>query len=116
MRGTMTLDPTQAWEVLEALPDPVFLVDGNGELVFSTTAAARLLGWDVDSWTGRSVVGLVHPDDLAMVLVSLESVQGKQVGNPIEVRIATADGEWRYLQGVGAPRTGVEGLGGIIIT
>jgi diguanylate cyclase (GGDEF)-like protein/PAS domain S-box-containing protein len=112
----MTLDPTQAWEVLEALPDPVFLVDGNGELVFSTTAAARLLGWDVDSWTGRSVLDLVHPDDLAMVLVSLESVQGKQVGNPIDVRIATADGGWLYLEVVGAPLVGVAGLDGILIT
>jgi len=73
----MTLDPTQAWEVLEALPDPVFLVDGNGELVFSTTAAARLLGWDVDSWTGRSVLDLVHPDDLAMVLGEVVAGAGR---------------------------------------
>jgi diguanylate cyclase (GGDEF)-like protein/PAS domain S-box-containing protein len=112
----MTLDPSQAWGVLEALPDAVFLLDTAGELIFSTSAAARLLGWDVSSWAGRSVLELVHPDDLAMVLVSLESVQGKEVGNPIEVRIATADGEWRYLQVVGAPLTGVEGLEGIIIT
>jgi diguanylate cyclase (GGDEF)-like protein/PAS domain S-box-containing protein len=112
----MALDPAQAWGVLEALPDPVFLIDTKGELVFSTSAASRVLGWAVDSWAGRSVLELVHPDDLAMVLVSLESVQGKQVGNPIDVRIATADGGWRYLQVVGAPLTGVDGLEGIIVT
>jgi diguanylate cyclase (GGDEF)-like protein/PAS domain S-box-containing protein len=102
--------------VLEALPDPVFLIDHLGRLVFSTSAASRLLGWDIESWAGRSVLDLVHPDDLAMCLVSLESVQEKEVGNPIDVRIATASGEWRYLQVVGAPLVGVDGLEGIVVT
>jgi diguanylate cyclase (GGDEF)-like protein/PAS domain S-box-containing protein len=112
----VTLQPTQAWEVLEALPDPVFLIDDLGQLVFSTSAASRMLGWDVESWTGRSVLDLVHPDDLAMCLVSLESVQEKEVGTPIDIRVRTAGGGWRYLQVVGAPLVGVQGLEGIVIT
>ncbi len=112
----MKLNASQAWAILEALPDAVFVIDSGGNLVFSTSAASRLLGWEVDAWAGRSVLDLVHPDDLAMVLVSLESVQDKAVGDPIDVRIATSAGEWRYLQVVGAPLVGVEGIEGIVVT
>ncbi|MBV8949454.1 MAG: EAL domain-containing protein [Actinobacteria bacterium] len=112
----MRLEPTQAWSVLEAMPDAVFVIDASGQLVFSTSAASRLLGWDVEGFAGRSVLDLVHPDDLAMALVSLESVQHKEVGDPLDIRIATAGGEWRYLQVVGAPLRGVDGLDGIIVS
>jgi diguanylate cyclase (GGDEF)-like protein/PAS domain S-box-containing protein len=101
--------------LFDALPDAVFVIDPTGTLLFATAAAERLLGWDAQEWAGRSVLDLVHPDDLAMALVSLESVQVKAVGDPIDVRVATADGGWRYLEVVGAPLTGVPGLDGIVI-
>ena len=45
---------------------------------------------------------LVHPDDWHLAALSLESVQHKDVGSPIELRLATAGG-WRLVELLGVP-------------
>ena len=49
-----------------------------------------------------SGLDLCHPDDLEFALISLVSVQGKETGAPIEVRLMSATG-WRLVELVGAP-------------
>jgi diguanylate cyclase (GGDEF)-like protein/PAS domain S-box-containing protein len=87
--------------VLAALPDLVIVIDSESRLTFANASAQRILGWPVPDWLGRSVVSLVHPDDLNMVLAALGTITEKAVGTAIEVRVATADGEWRLLELVG---------------
>ena len=53
---------------------------------------------------GISGLDLVHPDDLELVLRSLVSVQGKEVGTLIEVRVNTGAG-WRLVEVIGTPVT-----------
>ena len=101
LRWKALLGTDGAWRLLAALPDPVFVIDAQGVLLFASPAAERVLGWNLSDWVGRQALEAVHPDDLEMALVSLESVQGKEVGSPIDVRIATAGGGWRYLEIVG---------------
>ena len=89
-------------QLLSKLPDPVFVIDGEGRLAYASGASRRALGWEVEDWIGRSAFDLVHPDDLDMALVSFESVGGKDVGSPIDIRLRTADDSWRYFEIVGA--------------
>ena len=58
----------------------------------------------VEESIGISGLDLVHPDDLELVLRSLASVQGKDVGTLIEVRVKTGTG-WRLVEVIGAPVT-----------
>ena len=54
-------------------------------------------------WTtgvGQSGLALVHPDDQEFVLRSLTTIQDKDVGTPIEIRINAASG-WRLVEIVG---------------
>ena len=39
----------------------------------------------------------VHPDDLELVLRSFETVQEKQIGNPLEIRVRLRD-QWRLIE------------------
>ncbi len=104
-----------ARRLLESLPDAVFVIDGEGILVDAGGAAERILGWAVEEWIGRSVFEVVHPDDLDMALVSLDSVGGKDVGSPIDIRIRTADGSWRYVEIVGASYLDDAEINGIVV-
>jgi diguanylate cyclase (GGDEF)-like protein/PAS domain S-box-containing protein len=49
-----------------------------------------------------SGLGFVHPEDLHFVALSLESIQDKEVGAPIEIRLRTPDG-WRLVELIGSP-------------
>ncbi len=95
-------DDQSVARLLDALADAVVSVDGQGRLVWANPAAERLFGRSLADWVGLSVLEFIHPDDLQLVLRSLVSIQGKDVGEPIELRLATASG-WRLLELVGTP-------------
>jgi diguanylate cyclase (GGDEF)-like protein/PAS domain S-box-containing protein len=85
-------------------PDAVVLVDGTGTIVWGNLAAEQIFGRTVHEWVGRSGLDLVHPDDHEFVLRSLGTVQGKDVGSPIEIRVKAASG-WRLIELIGAHTT-----------
>ena len=92
-------------QLVDALPDAVAVIDGEGRLRWGNSAAERLFGWPIAHWVGASGLDLVHPDDLEMALLSLLSVQDKEVGTPLEIRVRTATG-WKLVELVGAPLKG----------
>ena len=101
-RSTTVPDPTA---LLEALPDIVMAIDGDARLVWVNAAAVEQ-GWDRDGWLGRSALDLIHPDDLPMALASMETVQDKPVGTPIEIRIAHPSAGWRLFEVIGRDMLG----------
>lgn len=101
---------------LDSLPDALVLIDTDGRLEWANEVAVRLLGWSLEDRMGLSVLDLVHPDDLHFALMSLESVQGKDVGTPIEIRLRCADG-WKLVEAIGANRTADDGgTGSVVLT
>lgn len=103
----------QAW--LDALPDATVAIDGGGRLQWANRAAEHLFGWPRASYDDRSVLDLVHPDDLHFALLSLDSLQEKTVGTLIEVRVLTSSG-WRLVELVGSNQIGEPGLDCLILT
>ena len=89
------------------LPDGIVMVDGAGKVVWGNRSAEQMFERSLDDWRGQSGLTLVHPDDQEFVLRALTSVQGKDVGTPIEIRIKAASG-WRLVEIVG---TTVDWLG-----
>jgi PAS domain S-box-containing protein len=90
--------------LLAALPDAVIVLDPIGQVKWGNRAAERLFTRSLEESIGISGLDLVHPDDLELVLRSLASVQGKDVGTLIEVRVKTGTG-WRLVEVIGAPVT-----------
>ncbi len=89
-------------ELLTELPDCVLVLNGSGQVQWGNKAAERLFGRSLRDSIGFPALELVHPDDLELVLRSLESVQRKVIGTLIEVRARTPSG-WRLLEVVGTP-------------
>ena len=84
-----------------SLPDAIVLVDEAGNIVWGNRSAERMFGRTLDDWAGQSGLDLVHPDDQEFVLRSLGTIQEKEVGTPIEIRINATSG-WRLIEMVGS--------------
>jgi diguanylate cyclase (GGDEF)-like protein/PAS domain S-box-containing protein len=96
------MDPTCTPNLAGLLPDPVVVVGPDASITWANAAAERIFGIPLAEVVGTAGFDLVHPDDLEFVVLSMDTVQGKDAGNPIEIRIRVPDG-WRLVELVGAP-------------
>ena len=90
--------------MLAELPDAVVVLDLSSNVKWANRAAERLFDRSVADWIGMCGIDLVHPEDLELVLRSFVSIQNKEVGTAIEVRVSTGTG-WRLVEVLGAPVT-----------
>ena len=95
-------DVTSLASALLQLPDSVVIVDEDGSVAWANSAAQRLFGRSLADGVGISGLTLVHPDDQELVLRSLSTIQGKEIGDPIEIRVESVTG-WRLVEIVGTP-------------
>ena len=96
-----TWGPPEAAAVLGSLPDPVLVIDATGAITWGNRRAEEELGIGLREARGRSIVEHLHPDDLVTVMASLSSVQAKDVGTSIQVRVRGADDAWRHYEARG---------------
>jgi diguanylate cyclase (GGDEF)-like protein/PAS domain S-box-containing protein len=102
-RGSPTIAPDGALaRLLDELPDVVIVLDSVGQVVWGNSRAERFFGHTLDDYAGRSGLEFVHPDDLELVLRSLASIQAKEVGTTLEVRLQSTSG-WRLIELIGTP-------------
>lgn len=88
--------------LVDQFPDAVVVVDEAAQVCWGNQAAERLMGRPLSDWIDTNGLELLHPDDVGMAMLSMTSVQDKQVGTPIELRIKTRTG-WLLVELVGAP-------------
>ena len=86
--------------LLDDLPEGVVVINAQGVLLWVNRTAEALFGSRIA--VGMPGLDLVHPDDIELVLLALSTVQDKQVGSPIEIRIRTTAG-WRLMEVIGCP-------------
>ncbi|HXQ60546.1 MAG TPA: EAL domain-containing protein [Acidimicrobiales bacterium] len=98
--------------VLE-LPDAVVVADGEGHLIWGNPAAERMFGVSSADIVGVSALDLLHPEDHELAVASLESVQGKERGSPIELRVKSANG-WKLVELIGANVIGKPPIDGLV--
>jgi diguanylate cyclase (GGDEF)-like protein/PAS domain S-box-containing protein len=100
-RVALALAPDgQLARLLDELPDVVIVLDAVGQVLWGNSRAERFFGHTLDEYVGRSGLEFVHPDDLELVLRSLASIQSKEVGTTLEVRLQSASG-WRLIELIG---------------
>jgi diguanylate cyclase (GGDEF)-like protein/PAS domain S-box-containing protein len=88
--------------LLNELPDAVIVIDAEGRLRWANRATEALFGRSLHDTIDVPGLDLVHPEDLEFALLAMTSVQGKDVGTPIELRLRAADG-WRLVELIGSP-------------
>jgi diguanylate cyclase (GGDEF)-like protein/PAS domain S-box-containing protein len=97
--------PLNAEEIVEVavgLPDAVLFVNSILQVLWANESAERLFGMEFADSVGLSGHDFIHPDDLESAALAIASVQSKDVGTPLEVRVLAHDG-WRLVELIGAP-------------
>lgn len=100
--GAMTVGDRRLARLLNSFPEIVVVLDGSGNVLWANHLAEVLFDRPLESSIGMSGIDLVHPDDLEIVLRSLETVQSKSVGAPLEIR-AKIGNDWRLIELIGSP-------------
>jgi diguanylate cyclase (GGDEF)-like protein/PAS domain S-box-containing protein len=108
-----SVDPSR---VLDLSPDAVLVIDDHGRVMHANRTAEQMFGVRLADWIGAEAISFVHPDDVMLVLSSLETIQTKPKGTPIEVRIRDSAGVWRWFEVVGRDCLATAGIGGIVCT
>ena len=94
-------DAAFARAVLYRGGDALIVVDAEAHLSWANATAESLLGYDAGQLLGRCVLEFVHPDDLGLALESFGNAStdsGRK--DPVEVRVADADGAWHRVEAV----------------
>jgi diguanylate cyclase (GGDEF)-like protein/PAS domain S-box-containing protein len=92
---------TRVWELIDRLPGPTLLVDDQGRLVRANEAFAALAGESASALAGRSLVDLVHPEDVGAVRACLQSAAAGRA--EAVFRLRGPGGAWRQIEAVAAP-------------
>jgi diguanylate cyclase (GGDEF)-like protein/PAS domain S-box-containing protein len=113
-------DPARSSEWYAALvrnsADIITVLDADARTIYTSPAAAEMLGYEEGSRLGQSPFELIHPDDRAGVAEAF----GNLVRDPtnaarVEFRLRHADGSWRCLSAVGSNHLGDPDVAGIVI-
>jgi len=102
--------------LLAGLPDAVLVVDAQARLLWANATAETLFGWKLHELVNEPVAWMIHPDDLHTALASLESVQRKELGTAIEIRIRDRAGSYRSVEVRGRDASHDPAIGGVILS
>jgi len=83
-----SLDP----KLINLLPDPVFVVDPTGHVVFVSDACERMLGYTAQEMTGTLILHYIHPDDRERTLAAARRVMDGHFHTDFENRYLHRDG------------------------
>jgi diguanylate cyclase (GGDEF)-like protein/PAS domain S-box-containing protein len=113
-------DPARSSEWYAALvrnsADIITVLDADARTVYTSPAAAELLGYEANSRLGQSPLDLIHPDDVAHVAEAFANlVEDPNDAARVEFRLRHADGTWRSISAVGANHLGDPEVRGIVI-
>lgn len=84
------------------------LAGHDGYLREVNVGFARLLGLERAAVNGRSLLELVHPDDLANVVAGLSALESGAAEVQVENRFTQSDSGWFHLQWVARPVPGTD--------
>lgn len=115
MSGEAVTTGSDPRAVIDAISDLVFVIDALGNVRNANPAARHFIGESGEGPVDRSAFEFVHPDDLALVLSSMETVKGKDHGTPIEVRVKSAEHGWRWIEIIGSDRLDDPAIRGLVI-
>jgi PAS domain S-box-containing protein len=96
--------------------DLIFVLDPEGTITYASPSVGNLLGVSPDDIVGEDGFQFVHDEDREEIVGEFERVrEDPDAMLRVEYRVADADGEWRYLEGVGRNLLDNQFVQGIVI-
>jgi diguanylate cyclase (GGDEF)-like protein/PAS domain S-box-containing protein len=85
--------------LIENSSDLVVVLDDDARVTFVSPATHRLLGRSEEYFAGKEPMQFVHPDDREAIREVLDTAQPLSAPTePIEIRLAHADGSYRWFE------------------
>ena len=101
--------------IVQHASDIITVLDGSGRVRYSSPAATRILGY-AEGYRPPSVLDLVHPDDVDAVAAALgECMTRPGVIDPVQFRMAHADGSWVPVEATANNLLGDADIGGVVV-
>ncbi|MBF2079115.1 MAG: response regulator, partial [Synechococcales cyanobacterium T60_A2020_003] len=103
--------------LIENASDIILTLDATTTIRYASASLESVLGYTAEEWLNRSLLGLVHPDDLRMVNQTLQTVAQKEgISPPLEMRLRHADGHWITLEAIANNLLQDPAVNGLIFT
>ena len=80
--------------LIENARDIVVYISRDGHLQSLNSAFEKVTGWQREEWIGKSYSLLMHPEDLQVFSLAVESALEGKPSSAYEVRMRTKDGEY----------------------
>ncbi len=81
--------------------DVVMILEADGTVRYVSPAVERVLGYQPEEMVGTLALDYVHPEDVEHMWESFaETLMKPGVQPPVEYRVRTADGSWRYMEAI----------------
>lgn len=84
--------------VATGLPDGVVLIDHQGRILWANVAAGEMFGRSPEEAVGDDSFDYIHPEDLQLSAVALQSLEDAPDGARLEVRTRDAHGGFRPVE------------------
>jgi diguanylate cyclase (GGDEF)-like protein/PAS domain S-box-containing protein len=95
--------------------DLIAIASPDGIISYVSPGVQRVLGVPADDWIGASYWGAVHPDDRPLVRQRLARIASVPEGTAaFQVRLAHADGGWRWAEVICVNLEHEPGVAGIV--
>jgi PAS domain S-box-containing protein len=92
--------------------DLMLVAEMDGTIVNVNPAWKTMLGWEEKDLVGRSLLSLIHPQDIAATQAELRSLEGGATTMRFENRYQSGDGGYRTLSWTAVPDQGlIHGIG-----
>lgn len=103
--------------MLDTTNDIITVIDRQGRIRFSNSAAGRITGLAGTDVNGMDILDFVHPQDVDDVVdvFTRGVIEGMPV-EPIDIRIRMADGEWHNIEARLSEPVEIDGAEGHVVT
>jgi diguanylate cyclase (GGDEF)-like protein/PAS domain S-box-containing protein len=102
--------------LVEQSSDLVMLLDPDGTVTYASESSERILSRPVTNLVGHRLVDLVHDDDrFGIEALLLNARASPRAIVSAEWRMARADGEWRWLEGLLTNRMRDDAVTGLVL-
>ena len=102
--------------LIENASDIVAILNTEGDFTYTSPSIERILGWDSQGLTGRSIFDLIHPIDRDRMRERFKKrVRNLLPSIPTEFRMQHRNGSWRTLEGISENLLDHPAVGGFVV-
>jgi len=84
--------------LVESAPDVIFMIANDSTLTSLNPAFETFLFWRPEEWIGKPFAGLIHPDDLPLLLDLFQRAMQGEEPPVFESRILTKQGNYLFFE------------------